>query len=288
LISLDLGGFGISRYTYDHFLFDRLPKNRVEVKQNTEVMDISFENNQFLVETSQSSLAVDVVIAASGKRSKLDATLQRPFLNQRSPYVGIKYHIQCDHPDDLISLHNFKDGYCGLSNIEDGKSNLCYLTHRTNLKKHGSIEAMEKEVLFRNPYLRSIFTESKFLFEKPEVINEISFATKAPVENHILMGGDAAGMITPLCGNGMAMAIHSSKLLAEQVAAYCFGEIDRTVMEQRYEQNWKKQFAKRLWAGRNIQKLFGSETASNIAVNLARHVKPVANFLISKTHGQPF
>jgi flavin-dependent dehydrogenase len=120
------------------------------------------------------------------------------------------------------------------------------------------------------------------------VINEISFATKAPVENHILMGGDAAGMITPLCGNGMAMAIHSSKLLVDQVAAYCFGEIDRTMMEQRYEKNWKKHFAQRLWAGRKIQQLFGSETASNIAVNLARHVKPVANFLISKTHGQPF
>jgi flavin-dependent dehydrogenase len=29
----------------------------------------------------------------------------------------------------------------------------------------------------------------------------------------MLMIGDTAGLIHPLCGNGMAMAIHSAKLL---------------------------------------------------------------------------
>ena len=42
-----------------------------------------------------------------------------------------------------------------------------------------------------------------------------SFAPKKPVEEHILMSGDAAGLITPLCGNGMAMAIRSAKILSE-------------------------------------------------------------------------
>lgn len=287
-LPLDLGGFGISRFAFDLFLFEKLPNDRVSVKQNTEVTAIHFKENGFLVETGLEQLEADVVIAANGKRSKLDATLKRPFLTQRSPYVGVKYHIRSNHPANVIALHNFKDGYCGMSNVEDNISNLCYLTHRSNLKQHGSIEEMEKNVLFRNPYLKSIFSESEFLFQKPEVINEISFATKAPVENHILMCGDAAGMITPLCGNGMAIAIHSSKLLTEEVTRFCRNETNRESMERAYEQRWKNQFAKRLWAGRKIQQLFGSETASNLAVNLARYVKPVANFLISKTHGQPF
>lgn len=288
VLPLDLGGFGISRFAFDLFLFEKLPKDLVLVKQNTEVTTINFKENRFVVSTDHEQLEADVIIAANGKRSKLDATLKRPFLTQRSPYVGVKYHVRSNHPANVIALHNFKDGYCGMSNVEDNISNLCYLTHRNNLKQHGTIAEMEKNVLFRNPYLKSIFTESEFLFEKPEVINEISFATKAPVENHILMCGDAAGMITPLCGNGMAIAIHSSKLLTEAVAKFCRNEIDREAMERTYDQRWKNQFAKRLWAGRKIQQLFGSETASNLAVNLARYVKPVANFLISKTHGQPF
>ena len=31
------------------------------------------------------------------------------------------------------------------------------------------------------------------------------------------MVGDAAGMITPLCGNGMSMALHASKIAATQI-----------------------------------------------------------------------
>jgi hypothetical protein len=59
-------------------------------------------------------------------------------------------------------------------------------------------------------------------------------------------------------------------------------------MEKRYSQQWNSLFAGRLWMGRQIQKLFGNVRASDFAVNLARNIRPVAKFLISKTHGQPF
>ena len=41
---------------------------------------------------------------------------------------------------------------------------------------------MEDAVLFKNPFLKNIFTNSQFLFDKPETINEISFETKLPVD----------------------------------------------------------------------------------------------------------
>jgi menaquinone-9 beta-reductase len=218
----------------------------------------------------------------------LDVSLQRDFIQKRSPYVGVKYHIRTQHPSDLIALHNFKDGYCGISNIEEGKSTLCYLTHRNNVKKFGSIKAMEENILYKNPFLKSIFTNSEFLYDKPEVINEISFQTKSSVDNHILMSGDAAGMITPLCGNGMAMAIHSAKIVSELVISFTKDLISREQLEKQYDVKWNSLFANRLWAGRQIQNLFGSEWASNFAVNLARYSRPVASFLVGKTHGDPF
>ncbi|HEV8514129.1 MAG TPA: NAD(P)/FAD-dependent oxidoreductase [Cyclobacteriaceae bacterium] len=287
-LPLDLGGFGISRYSFDRFLYQRAKSNGVEFILNTEVESILFANNNFEVKTSQQLLSADIVIGAFGKRSKLDVRLNRDFINQRSPYVAVKYHVRTEHPLNLISLHNFQDGYCGISNIEEGKSCLCYLTHRKNLKEFGSIKLMEENVLFKNPFLKSIFSNSHFLFEKPETINEISFSTKEPVEDHILMCGDAAGMITPLCGNGMAMAIHSAKIVSELIIDFCAEKISREELEKKYSQQWHSRFAKRLWAGRQIQRLFGSVRASDFAVNLARHAKPVAGFLISKTHGDPF
>jgi len=289
ILPLDTGGFGISRYSFDYFLFERAKAEGVSVYDDCEVEAIHFEDNQFTLKTALKKFNADVVIGSFGKRSKLDVQLERSFIKKRSPYLGVKYHIQTDHEHDLIALHNFSGGYCGISNIEEDKSNLCYLTHNDNLKEHQSIKAMEERVLFRNPFLKSIFKNATFLFEKPETINEISFETKNPVEDHILMAGDAAGMITPLCGNGMAMAIRASKIVSELVIRFCKdSSYQRLQLETDYARAWSNQFAQRLWTGRQIQRLFGSEWESNIAVNLALHVKPVANFLISKTHGDPF
>ena len=216
--------------------------------------------------------------------------LSRPFIQQRSPYVGVKYHIRLTNfPKDLIALHNFKNGYCGISRVEGETINLCYLTHRDNVRSHGSIRAMEEAVLFKNPFIREIFQHAEFLLDKPETINEISFEIKSPVEHHILMAGDAAGMITPLCGNGMAMAIHGAKIVSEHVSQFCKNNSYlRQRLEADYRQAWTTLFSKRLWTGRQIQRLFGGEWSSNLAVNLAKGVRPLANFLMSKTHGKVF
>jgi flavin-dependent dehydrogenase len=289
ILPLDLGGFGISRYTFDYYLYQKAKSLGVEFLLNTEVENLHFVDEKFSVITKSKTITADVVIGAFGKRSKLDIQLTRSFIQKRSPYVGIKYHLKTDHPSDLIALHNFEGGYCGMSNIEDQKTNLCYLTHRDNVKKFGSVEEMEKEVLFKNPHLKKIFTESEFLFTKPEVINEISFETKVPVENHILMAGDAAGMITPLCGNGMAMAMHASKIASELIIQFCKGDgFSRPELERKYTQQWKHAFSQRLWNGRQVQRLFGSELASNMAVNLAIYSRPIANTIIRNTHGEAF
>lgn len=289
-LQLDLGGFGISRYAFDHFLYQQACQMGVEFLLDTEIEEVEFQEEHFTLTAKGRVHSADIVAGCFGKRSKLDVHLGRTFIQKRSPYVGVKYHIRSkDFPLDRIALHNFKNGYCGISHVEDGLLNLCYLTHRDNLKAHGSIPAMEKAVLHRNPFLQEIFNQAEFLFEKPEVINEISFETKGPVENHILMTGDAAGMITPLCGNGMAMAIHSAKILSEHILRFCHEErYSRATLETDFASSWKRIFAGRLEAGRQIQRLFGDEWTSNLAVGLARYGKPVAKFLVHKTHGQPF
>ncbi len=288
-LPLDMGGFGISRFTFDQFLYQHALRAGVEFRLNTEIESIHFEQDQFHVKTQQEELTADVVIGAHGKRSRLDVQLDRSFIKKRSPYVGIKYHLRLEHPDDLIALHNFPGGYCGISNIEDGKTNICYLTHRDNLKTYKDIGSMQEAILYQNPLLKYIFLHADFLFDKPEVINEISFETKSPVSNHILMAGDAAGMITPLCGNGMAMAIHAAKIASELVTEFNYNKnFSRGQLEMTYAQHWKNIFATRLWGGRQIQRLFGHPTSSNLAVNLALYVKPVAKLIIKNTHGEVF
>lgn len=284
---LDLGGFGISRYLWDEWLYQKAKQEGVELKTGIQVEELEFDpkSDQFTVQLSDhTAIQAKLVLGAFGKRSKLDRVLNRRFFFERSPYIGVKYHIYSDFSRDTVALHNFEGGYCGINAVEEGKFNLCYLGSREQLRKFGSIEEMELNVLRKNAILNQIFENSTFLLEKPEVINEINFEPKAPVENHVLMIGDSAGLITPLCGNGMAMAIHGAKLAVEAILQ---GK-NRAEIEQIYTLKWNAQFRFRLKVGRTVQRLFGSGKGSVIARNLIQRVPFVANMIIQNTHGKPF
>ena len=147
---------------------------------------------------------------------------------------------------------------------------------------------MEENILCKNPQLDQVFNEARFLFDKPLVINEISFETKNPIDNHILMCGDAAGMITPLSGNGMAMAIHSAKIISELINKYfSASKYNREALETEYQARWMSLFNHRLWIGRQVQKLFGNKTLSNLSAGLINNSSILSNLLIKSTHGQP-
>lgn len=286
---LDLGGFGLSRYTFDHYLYQIGSRLGVDFRLNTTVDSFTFADEVFTLSLSDgTSLAGPVAIGAFGKRANLDRQLNRPFFRNRSPYVGVKYHFRADFPRDLIALHNFPDGYAGVVAIEQGRYNLCYLTTRQNLKASGSIPEMEERVLSRNPFLRDLLKAAEFLSPQPEVINEISFASKTCVEDHVLLCGDAAGMITPLCGNGMAMAIHSAKVLSAHLLPFLRGQTSRPQLEENYRRDWQRNFSRRLQVGRAVQKMFGRPVLSEVAVGLLRGFPAGVQALMRRTHGQPF
>lgn len=290
--ALELGGFGISRYKFDFALYQLAVQKGVTfwLGKNVEAVQLKQENTPFwqVNTTDGQSSTGRLVLGAYGKRTKLDASLHRDFFTKRSPYLGVKYHIRTDFPKDLIALHNFQDGYCGISAIEDNTFCLCYLTTRENLRRYGNIATMEQEVLCKNPHLKKIFNESTFLYERPEVINEISFAPKKAIENGILMVGDAAGLITPLCGNGMAMAIHGGKIAAAWATRFLKNEISREALEKGYQTDWQRQFARRLWVGRRVQQLFGDKWLSELTLSFFKTFPPLLPTLIRQTHGKVF
>ncbi|WP_339785732.1 NAD(P)/FAD-dependent oxidoreductase [uncultured Imperialibacter sp.] len=289
-VSLSMGGFGISRFQFDQFLYEKAVESGVEFALNQSVDDVSREGQGFVVSYGNGqSTSSRLVIGAHGKRSKIDKQLSRPFMEKRSPFVGVKYHVKTDFPNDLIALHNFPGGYCGISKVESDTYNVCYLSRTENLKAFGSIAEMEKAVLHQNPRLKSIFENSDFLFDAPEVINEISFEKKETINNDIFMCGDSAGLITPLCGNGMAMAIHSAKILSETITSHHRNDaFDLAAIEKEYAQKWRQQFARRLWVGRQSQNLFGTHFTSNIGVGLVGGLPFLAKRIIAQTHGRPF
>lgn len=290
---LPLGGFGISRHTLDHLLANIARREGVILMEETKVLNVVYRNNAFVIFSSRGETEATVAAGTYGKRSNLDAKWKRPFTqvkpNKLNHYVGVKYHIETFFPEDMIALHNFENGYCGISRIENNRYCLCYLTTARNLRKsHNDIQAMEKNILQKNPFLENIFSNARFLYEEPLTVSRISFNRKNQVENHVLMIGDAAGMITPLCGNGMSMALHGSKLAFEEICQFMKGHITRYEMELQYTQQWEKHFGRRLQAGRLMQRFFGSASLSNFLITTVKPFPKFVAFLIGQTHGKPF
>jgi menaquinone-9 beta-reductase len=290
--NLDLGGFGISRHTLDNTLKNIAENIGVTILQNCKAEDVQFAENIFTIKTTQGTYQSKVCCGSWGKRSNFDVKWKRPFTSKTSDrlnnFVGIKYHVKTDFPDDMIALHNFKDGYCGISKIEDEKYCVCYLTKASNIKNAGSIEKAEEQILSENPHLKKLFSSMERLYEAPVSISQVSFSKKNAIENNVLMLGDAAGMITPLCGNGMSMAMHSAKIAAVNITAFLQNNITRQQLENNYTKAWKNNFSTRVKIGKSIQYLFGRKTTTNFFVHLMKRSKFLTNKIMSLTHGKAF
>jgi menaquinone-9 beta-reductase len=287
---LPLGGFGISRFKLDAALAAIARKENVDLFENTKVNNIHFENDYHRIETSTGLFISSVACACYGKKANLDVKWKRSFLKHHNQnYVGVKYHVKASLPNQQIALHNFAGGYCGISKIEDGRFCLCYLTNSDNLRRSGqSISVMEEKILKRNPVLRKLLDEVVVLFEEPVTIAQISFAKKTQTENHVLCVGDAAGMITPLCGNGMSMALHASKIASDSISSFLNKQIMRDEMERSYQRNWNRQFSSRLRTGRIIQRFFGNPFWSTWLIRIMKPFPFIVRALIRQTHGDKF
>jgi flavin-dependent dehydrogenase len=291
--NLDLGGFGISRYFLDNKLKEIAIENGVIVCGETKVNEVTFGEEEFTVKYNSEEINASIVAGSFGKRSNLDIKWKRDFIkrknNKLNNYIGVKYHIKTNFPGDTIALHNFKNGYCGISKVEDDQYCLCYLTTAQNLKDNrNSIKEMEQNVLYKNPFLKKIFSEAEFLLKEPVTISQISFDKKSQIENHVLMLGDAAGMITPLCGNGMSIAFHSAKIAFENVHLFLSRKIGREEMEIKYAEEWQKQFGNRLRNGRIIQRFFGKEKFTNLFIKSIKPFPFMIHKIIKATHGNEF
>ncbi len=290
---LPLGGFGVSRHFLDHQLYQLAVQKGVTIYTNTKVQNLQFQDTHFEIETDKRQFTATIAAGSYGKKSNLDIRLNRPFVRNKpsnwNNFIGVKYHIQYPHPENLIALHNFKDGYCGISQIEAGKSCLCYMTTAANLQQNGnSIEQLEASVLWKNPKLKTIFKEAEMLSERPLTISQISFQQKKRVENHLLFIGDAAGMIPPLCGNGMSMAMHGSKLAFQNIDEYFGVHRNRNLLESNYEQQWNQHFSMRIQTGKLVQRMFGNESITGFFLNTMSLVPSLSKRVIEATHGRTF
>ncbi len=286
------GGFGISRYALDAQLARRAESVGVILQTRTRAHGLKAHAEYMCLHTSQGELRARVVGGAFGKWSNLDTALRPQSLPAHTGavrYVGIKYHLKTRFPQDLIALHNFAGGYGGISAIEDGRVCFCYLVEQQALQAAGSIEALEAQVLSQNPYLRSLLNHAERCWSAPQTIAQVYFSERPwPGSSRFFLLGDAAGLIPPLCGNGMSMAFRSAHLLFPLWQAHFEGRLSLTQVQAQYQACWRQSFGTRLDTGRALQRTFGKLWPINALVQGLAPFPGLVQSLITRTHGTPF
>jgi len=287
---LMLGGFGISRYTLDQQLYEIAKKKGVTVIENCKVTDVQLEQDQSsTIITSLGIYRAAIVCGGYGKYTPVFAKDEQTLKRRNVNYIGVKYHIKTDFPDNRIELHNFEGGYCGISKVENNRFCLCYLSSAEKLKQSGnSIKQLEETFLYKNPFLKRIFSASEFLFEQPLVISNITFHKKSTYANGVFLLGDAAGSITPLCGNGMSMGFRASFILAQLLTAFFRKDINKDTLIQSYQLTWNQQFNTRIQIGYYLQSLFGKKRSTHLVLKTLDKFPQLTQKVIGLTHGKPF
>jgi menaquinone-9 beta-reductase len=286
---LELGGFGISRYLLDSSLAVLAANKGVVVVEECKVMNVIQQGQCNKILTIKGEYTADLVCGSYGKYKPAFIASNQKSNNEYQNYIGVKYHIKTDFDHTKIELHNFKDGYCGISKVEDDVCCLCYLTTSDNLKNNNnSIAQMEENVLHKNPYLKHYFTTSEMLYPEALVISNIHFKKRSTSADGIMQLGDAAGSITPLCGNGMSMALRTSHLLSQLVKAHFDKSIDKDTLMASYDKIWNDNFSTRITAGYYLQGLFGKDRMTGVALRVLNRMPWVMGRVIEATHGKKF
>jgi len=143
----------------------------------------------------------------------------------RPSFVAFKAHLEGARGDArTCEIYFYRGGYGGLSPVEGGVSNLCFIARARDVRERaGQAERVMREVLMRNRRAAGTLAEAHARTRWLAVSIE-SFGRHAPAPAlGLLAVGDAAAFIDPFTGSGMLMALESGELAARTVARWLDG-----------------------------------------------------------------
>jgi flavin-dependent dehydrogenase len=228
------------------------------------------------------------VIGAYGRRGVLDRTLGRPFLQEQSPYVAFKAHY-AGPPDATsggIELHAAPGAYCGVGPVEDGRVNVCWIGRTDALKAAGGTPtSMLEDTLRQNPLLDRRLRSLSRVSDRFEAVSQVPLVSKDPFAGDVCMVGDAAGMIAPLCGDGMAMALAAADLVAPLADEFLSDRRPADAFRSGYRRRWTRTFGRRMRLGRWIHAAAFRPTLTTALLRTCTAIPPLARWLIRATRG---
>ena len=215
---------GLSRAVMDEVLLRRAQACGVTVLEGATITDAVLSDGnirgvKLKQEGREHEYRAPLTIDATGRARILTKKLSHAEPRLKPKLVAFKAHLRNTRvAPHACEIYFYPDGYGGLSTVEDGMSNLCFIVSAEQVKRHHSHpETIMHETVMKNRRaaftLEQAHTESEWLSASWE-----RFGGRQPSPaNGLLAIGDSAAFIDPFTGSGMLMAFESGELAADVI-----------------------------------------------------------------------
>ena len=250
---------GLSRAEMDEQLLRRASAAGAQVLEDTNVGDLILDEDRVAGvrvrrDGSEISYRAPLTIDATGRTRALARRVGQPRNNtkpHRASLVAFKAHLENARvAPGACEIYFYRSGYGGLSSIENGLSNLCFIASARAVREAGAdAERVMREVVCQNRRAAQALELARAC--TPWLAVSLEGFGRHPVTpaTGLLAIGDAASFIDPFTGSGMLMALESGEM-----AASVIGNQLTTIrsgaglaeLETRYRAAYRKRFQSRL------------------------------------------
>ncbi|HSQ23829.1 MAG TPA: FAD-dependent monooxygenase [Pyrinomonadaceae bacterium] len=250
---------GLSRAEMDERLLRRAHAAGAQVLEDAHVTDLVLEKGQVQgvtikagshAEIYRAAITIDATGRARALARRLPAAKENAKL-KRPPMIAFKAHLENVRvAPGVCEIYFYRRGYGGLSSIENGLSNLCFIASARDVRSCASdADRVMREVVSQNRRARFTLegarTHSQWLAVS---LDGFGRQDVAPADG-LLTVGDAASFIDPFTGSGMLMALESGELAARAIGNYLdadTGTLRVADLRLKYTAAYHRFFASRL------------------------------------------
>jgi flavin-dependent dehydrogenase len=286
--------YGLKRGAFDALLLAAAKNAGVTVLQPAEVKQLERVNGAFTIHISgvenAHRMTATKLIGAYGKQSILDKTLGRTFVSEKSLLNGVKFHLDGAAlpllEKSAIHLFAGKGFYCGANAVDGGLVTICWLERKGNggaSPRDRLLRMMENAGMsVRGAHKPGIDFEECPLYGA----GNIYFGAKKATANGVLMIGDAAGMIAPLAGDGIGMAIESARLLSGVLHKQRVDGLSDSRTEILYQNEWLRLFERRRRVAAAVQSILLNGPLRALGFGVVRTIPGLLVSIINATRSE--
>jgi menaquinone-9 beta-reductase len=253
------GALGLSRAEMDERLLRRASDAGVDVLENAHATNVLFENENVRGITikhngSEESFRSTITIDATGRTRALARHINsKPNTkrDRRPSMIAFKAHLENTRvAAGACEIYFYRGGYGGLSSIENGLSNLCFIASANDVRaSDAEADRVVREIVRQNARANETLATARVASPWLAVALEgFGRHEVAPVKG-LLAIGDAASFIDPFTGSGMLMALQSGELAAGATANYLNPRPESQTLEDlvmNYRAAYRRTFDSRL------------------------------------------